>query len=90
MTQLQVLYETFYERPQTMLDAHFATGILRASICRRVAQLRKSGLIQVCYRGRDGYTHAWAAYLSTNPRHWRRQNPQLSLFDGKEDGHGER
>ena len=32
MTQLQVLYDTFFERPQTMLDAHFATGILRTTV----------------------------------------------------------
>ena len=32
--QYQIVYQSFNERPKTMLDVSLETGILRANICR--------------------------------------------------------
>ena len=33
-SQYQIVYQSFKERPKTMLDVFLETGILRANICR--------------------------------------------------------
>lgn len=37
--QYQIVYQSFKERPKTMLDVSLETGILRANICRHVAEM---------------------------------------------------
>ena len=43
--QLKEVFRAFYERPKTMLMVSNETGILRANICRYVAELEKKNLI---------------------------------------------
>lgn len=43
--QLKKVIRAFYERPKTMLMVSDETGILRANICRYVAELEKKNLI---------------------------------------------
>ncbi len=65
-TQFIRVFECFMERPKTMLDVSLETGILRANICRYVANLRKAGLIQVHHLGKDIHTRMTCAYLTTD------------------------
>lgn len=51
-TQYQIVYQSFKEHPKTMLDVSLETGILRANICRYVADMEDKGLIQFLIRQR--------------------------------------
>ena len=45
-TQYQTVYQSFKERPKTMLDVSLETGILRANICRYVANMKDKTLFR--------------------------------------------
>ena len=49
-SQYQIVYQSFKERPKTMLDVFLETGILRANICWYVADMEDKGLIQLLYK----------------------------------------
>lgn len=79
--QYQIVYQSFKEHPKTRLQVSVETGILRANICRYVAEMDKKGLIQVIRKGNCPYTHFTAEFLSTDKRLFRKQNVgQLNLF----------
>ncbi|MDR1054873.1 MAG: hypothetical protein LBL90_03415, partial [Prevotellaceae bacterium] len=44
-TQYQTVYQSLKERPKTMLEVSLETGILRANICRYVADMKEKGYI---------------------------------------------
>ena len=50
MNQLQRLIRAF-KTPKTMLQVSHETGILRANICRRIAELRELNKIEVVRKG---------------------------------------
>lgn len=52
----------------TRMQVSRHTGIERASVCRRVAILRKEGKIWSCGKRLDPITGCRAEYLTTNPR----------------------
>ena len=82
VTQYERVYRAFMERPMTMLDCFFATGILRSNVCRYVALMKKRGEVQELYKARDKYTKHTAGYYSTDKRLFRVDKPrQLSLFE---------
>lgn len=76
------VFDCFMERPKTMLEVSLETGILRANICRYVAALRKSYLIQIHHYGIDAITKCPAAFLTTNPKLLKQSVfNQQNLFD---------
>lgn len=80
VTQYERVFRALHERPRTMLDLFFATGILRANVCRYVALMKKRGEVQELYKARDRYTKHMAGYYSTDKRLFHRASRQLSLF----------
>jgi hypothetical protein len=55
--------------PSTMLQASCVLGILRANICRYVAQLQREGKIKLTHKGICPISKHRAGYYSTNKRH---------------------
>ncbi|WP_233202071.1 hypothetical protein [Parabacteroides provencensis] len=79
--QYQIVYQSFKERPKTMLDVSLETGILRANICRYVANMEDKGLIQLLYKKEDEHTKFAAGYYTTDKELFRQvDNRQLKLF----------
>lgn len=64
--QYQIVYQSFKERPKTMLDVSLETGILRANICRYVADMEGKGIIQLLYKTEDEHTKFTAGYYTTD------------------------
>lgn len=79
-TQMQIIYLSLKERPKTMLQVSIESGILRANICRRVADLRKSGSVQVVRKGPCPYTRAKAGFYTTDPALFVNSNLEPTLF----------
>ena len=48
---------------QTRLQIAYGTGIERATICRRVAELRKDGRVRVHHKALDPITNTRAEFL---------------------------
>ena len=74
-SQYKIVYQSFRERPKTMLDVSLQTGILRANICRYVADMENKGIIRLLYKTDDEHTKFTAGYYTTDK----------SLFQGKDD-----
>jgi hypothetical protein len=82
VTQYQIVYESFKERPKTMLKVTVETGILRANICRYIAEMKKKGFIQVIRKGYCPCTGHTAGFYSTDKALFSNTNvQQLNLFD---------
>ena len=83
-TQYQIVYQSFAERPKTMLDVFLETGILRANICRYVADMEDKGLIQLLYKKDDRHTRNKAGYYTTDKSLFRAvDDKQLKLWEGE-------
>jgi len=84
-TQYQTVYQSFKERPKTMLDVSLETGILRANICRYVANMEDKELIQLLYKTEDEHTRSKAGYYTTDKTLFRKDNnqQQLNLWEGE-------
>lgn len=79
--QYQIVYQSFKEHPKTMLDVSLETGILRANICRYVADMEDKGLIQLLYKTEDENTRFTAGYYTTDKELFKQiDNQQLKLF----------
>lgn len=46
--QKQVLLQAFADHPKTMLEVSTMTGIERAYVCGRLAEMQKTNLIEFC------------------------------------------
>ncbi|MHA6697329.1 hypothetical protein [Chryseobacterium sp. A321] len=64
--QLQRVVLSLQKQPLTMLQVARKTGIERASICRRVAQLRKTNSIYLVKTGLCPITKHRAGFYTTN------------------------
>ena len=81
-TQYQIVYHSFKERPKTMLDVFLETGILRANICRYVADMADKGLIQLLYKREDEHTKFTAGYYTTDKTLFHKvDDKQLKLWE---------
>lgn len=81
-SQYQIVYQCFKERPKSMLDVFLETGILRANICRYVADMENKGLIQRLYKAEDEHTGAIAGYYTADKELFRKTNDsQLKLWE---------
>lgn len=80
-SQYQTVFQSFKEHPKTMLDVSLETGILRANICRYVADMEDKGLIQLLYKTEDEHTRFTAGYYTTDKELFNQvDNQQLKLF----------
>ncbi|MCL2510442.1 MAG: hypothetical protein FWF09_00135 [Bacteroidales bacterium] len=80
-TQYKKVYQSFRERPKTMLQVSIETGILRANICRYVAKMRSREHVQVIRMGLCPYTHFEAGFYSTDESLFKKSDvSQLKLF----------
>ena len=81
-TQYQIVYQSFLERPKTMLDVFLQTGILRANVCRYVADMEDKGIIQLLYKKEDIHTRFKAGYYTTNKELFRKvKDKQYNLWE---------
>lgn len=65
--QRKTIFAAFYRQPKTMLMVSIETGILRANICRFIAELEKQGRIKLVRKGICPITKHRAGFYTTNP-----------------------
>jgi len=67
LSQMQRIFAAFYKQPKTMLMVAVETGILRANICRYVAELQKQNRISIVRKGGCPISKHRAGFYTTNP-----------------------
>ena len=65
--QAKRVFAALYGHPKTMLMVSIETGILRANICRYVAEFRKHNCISIVGKGICQISKHRAGYYTTNP-----------------------
>ena len=65
--QTRRAYKAFYSKPKTMLMVSIETGILRANLCRYVAEWQKQNRIKKVTTRKCKISKHRAGYYSTNP-----------------------
>lgn len=65
--QMKRVFAAFKRRPSTMLMVSIETGILRANICRYVAEWQKQGRIHLLKQGLCKVSKHRAGYYTTDP-----------------------
>ncbi len=65
--QFKIIFQAFYNQPKTMLMVAVETGILRANICRYVAELQKQNRISIVRKGFCPISKHRAGFYTTNP-----------------------
>lgn len=65
-SQMKRVFEAFKRKPSTMLMVSVETGILRANICRYVAQWKKKGSIHLLKQGLCKVSKHRAGYYTTD------------------------
>jgi hypothetical protein len=66
-TQMQRVFAALYRQPKTMLMVSIETGILRANICRYVAEWEKENRICIVRKGICPISKHRAGFYTTNP-----------------------
>ena len=66
-TQMQRVFTALYRQPKTMLMVSIETGILRANICRYVAEWEKENRICIVRKGICPISKHRAGFYTTNP-----------------------
>jgi hypothetical protein len=65
--QMKRIFAAFYRQPKTMLMVSVETGILRANICRYVAEWEKQNCIKIVRKGICPISKHRAGFYTTNP-----------------------
>lgn len=65
--QMKRVFAALYRQPKTMLMVSIETGILRANICRYVAEWEKENLICIVRKGICPISKHRAGFYTTNP-----------------------
>ena len=65
--QIKKVFAALYKQPKTMLMVSVETGILRANICRYVAELKKKNCIRIVRIGICPISKHRAGFYTTNP-----------------------
>ena len=65
--QMKRVFAALYIQPKTMLMVAVETGILRANICRHVAELSKENCIKIVRKGICPFSKHSAGFYTTNP-----------------------
>jgi len=66
-TQMKRVFTSLYRQPKTMLMVSIETGILRANICRYVAEWGKENRICIVRKGICPISKHRAGFYTTNP-----------------------
>lgn len=66
--QMKRVFVALYRQPKTMLMVSVETGILRANICRYVAEWEKQNCIRIVRKGICPISKHRAGFYTTNPR----------------------
>lgn len=66
--QIKRVFAALYKQPKTMLMVSIETGILRANICRFVAEWTKLNCIRVIRKGICPISKHRAGFYTTNPK----------------------
>lgn len=77
--QIKRVYEAFY-KPSTMLQISIETGILRANICRYVAEFEKQNKIQKIRSSFCPISKHKAGIYTTNQALFKNDSQQLKMF----------
>ena len=77
--QMQKVIAALYRQPKTMLMVSIETGILRANICRYVAEWEKENRICIVRKGICPISKHRAGFYTTNPELFP-TSKQLNLF----------
>ena len=78
-TQMKRVFEAFKRKPSTMLMVSIEIGILRANICRYVAEWEKENRICIVRKGICPISKHRAGFYTTNPELFP-TSKQLNLF----------
>lgn len=65
--QMKTVFAALYKQPKTMLMVSIETGILRANICRYVAEWRQNKTIAIAKKGICPISKHNAGFYTTNP-----------------------
>ena len=65
--QMKRVFAALYRQPKTMLMVSIETGILRANICRYVAEWEKENRICIVWKGICPISKHRAGFYTTNP-----------------------
>lgn len=65
--QIKRVFAALYRQPKTMLMVSIETGILRANICRYVAEWEKQNCIRIVRKGICPISKHRAGFYTTNP-----------------------
>lgn len=65
--QQQRVFKAFYSAPKTMLMVSIETGILRANICRYIAEWEAQNKIAIHHKGTCKISKHIAGYYTTKP-----------------------
>jgi hypothetical protein len=65
--QTKKVFAALYRQPKTMLMVSVETGVLRANICRYVAELEKQNCIKIVRKGICPISKHRAGFYTTNP-----------------------
>jgi len=65
--QMKRVFEALNGQPKTMLMVSIETGILRANICRYVAEWEKQNRIRIVWKGICPISKHRAGFYTTNP-----------------------
>jgi hypothetical protein len=65
--QMKRVFAALYRQPKTMLMVSIETGILRANICRYVAEWKKQNCIKIVRKGICPISKHRAGFYTTNP-----------------------
>lgn len=68
--QMKRVFAALYRQPKTMLMVSVETGILRANICRYVAEWEKRNCIKVVRKGICLISKHRAGFYTTNPEYF--------------------
>jgi hypothetical protein len=77
--QVKTAFREFYKQPSTMLMIEVQTGIMRANLCRYVANWKKLGVIYLVEKAKCPISKMMAGFYSTNPKY--RPQAQLKMFE---------
>jgi len=66
IAQMNKVFKAFKEHPKTMLMVSIETGILRANLCRYVAEWKKEERIFLVRKGTCKISKHFAGYYTTN------------------------
>lgn len=77
--QVKRAFAEFYREPITMLQCEQRTGIMRANLCRYVANWKKLGLIYLVEKSKCPISKMIAGFYSTDPRYG--PQSQLNMFE---------